>query len=788
MRFTRLTARAHGPFTDETLIPAPGFTVVWGLNEAGKSSWHSAAFLAITGLTRKRGRPPKHEQHSIDRRRPRSGDQWRLEADLHLDDGDDLRVIWDLNQRVAKVLDGLGRDRSNEWLTGGAPDLARIVGLDRASFLATACVRQSDLQRVHDDAGLLQELLQKATTSADADATASAAITLIDQYRKEHVGLERENSTRPLMEARRRVEATGEALMVAEDRHRARLELLGELTARRAELAERQLEGRALRAALDVAHARRRHTRQQRERVGLDHLTRRVRELTDQLDHTEQRVRVLTAARAHAERVETVRRIEQQTAQIAKARAAAAAADRAHAELQARRPPTPRHDDDVAHPAWLIGAIALALVGVVLGIAIHPMLHLLTMAGIASVVLASRRRTHPRTSAPVGGVAERPALTEAQAQAQAQARADHHAALTAQLVDRHTQEAHAAEAAAGRSLARLRRLDPDGADHLARRSVDDLDTQLSAWGTDLARLRQARDERAGQLRQLRDTLAERPLGTSHDPTSALGQVDSSDDHDAGTVATLAREVHDLEGAFTSLAPSSALGLALDDLPAIDALEQRLLVSTTEAEAVHQLVAGLEGRMQERDAPRATADPAVAVENHEAAQRELARVRELAEVLDETRSLLAAAEDRVHRDIAPRLNAAIDRWLPHLFGDRYAKVLIDPATLDVQVFAAGDARRADLLSQGTTEQFYLLLRVALTETLTTAGGESCPLLLDEITVNFDRERKVAVLELLREVAAERQVLLFTQEDDVRAWAETNLSGPHALIELSGRVPA
>ncbi len=123
----------------------------------------------------------------------------------------------------------------------------------------------------------------------------------------------------------------------------------------------------------------------------------------------------------------------------------------------------------------------------------------------------------------------------------------------------------------------------------------------------------------------------------------------------------------------------------------------------------------------------------------------------------------------------------------MFGDRYSTVRIDPATLGVKVFSEGDPRRADLLSQGTAEQFYPLLRIALVETLTATSSESCPLILDDISVNFDSERKTAALGLLQELATERQVILFAQEDEVRSWAEANLGDRDKLVLLSRRVP-
>src|SRR5437773_6693135 len=56
MRVTHVVARAFGPFHGERLDLAPGMTVVTGPNESGKSTWHAALRLALTGLRRGRGR------------------------------------------------------------------------------------------------------------------------------------------------------------------------------------------------------------------------------------------------------------------------------------------------------------------------------------------------------------------------------------------------------------------------------------------------------------------------------------------------------------------------------------------------------------------------------------------------------------------------------------------------------------------------------------------------------------------------------------------------------------
>ena len=83
------------------------------------------------------------------------------------------------------------------------------------------------------------------------------------------------------------------------------------------------------------------------------------------------------------------------------------------------------------------------------------------------------------------------------------------------------------------------------------------------------------------------------------------------------------------------------------------------------------------------------------------------------------------------------------------------------------------RKADLLSYGTAEQVYLLLRVALADHLT-RHHDTCPLVLDDVTVHADPARTHDILDLLLTTASQRQVILFTQEEQVAAWARELLT--------------
>jgi uncharacterized protein YhaN len=185
------------------------------------------------------------------------------------------------------------------------------------------------------------------------------------------------------------------------------------------------------------------------------------------------------------------------------------------------------------------------------------------------------------------------------------------------------------------------------------------------------------------------------------------------------------------------------------------------------------------------AERAATYPSVAEAEEEvaAARAELTRVQELDETLGLAIGFLQRAQERVHREIVPELTGLLREWLPQLTGGRYVDVRMDPASLSVEVCGpTREFRAAHLLSHGTAEQIYLLLRVALAERLT-AGHDTCPLLLDDVTVHADPARTRELLELLRELSAERQIVLFAHQQQVCDWARDVLDGTRdALIVL------
>jgi uncharacterized protein YhaN len=196
--------------------------------------------------------------------------------------------------------------------------------------------------------------------------------------------------------------------------------------------------------------------------------------------------------------------------------------------------------------------------------------------------------------------------------------------------------------------------------------------------------------------------------------------------------------------------------------------------TSQLETAGQELANVQGQIHNYETrPASVAD---AEEELRIAEEELSKIRLLSETLDATHGFLTQAKNKVFRDIAPFLADSVKKYLPVITLGRYLDARVDPSTLQVHVCDEnGKWRQAALLSYGTAEQIYLLLRLAMTEYLT-KPSEICPLILDDITVQSDSLRKRRILDTLKAVSETRQVILFSQEEEVFQWATENLADP------------
>ena len=144
----------------------------------------------------------------------------------------------------------------------------------------------------------------------------------------------------------------------------------------------------------------------------------------------------------------------------------------------------------------------------------------------------------------------------------------------------------------------------------------------------------------------------------------------------------------------------------------------------------------------------------------------ARIAETEEARDRAFLLarLVEAGDRRFRDRhQPTLLLRAGEHLGGITGGRYDRIEVGDAS-DKSFYLSGPRelvpRRVEgSLSQGTREQVYLALRLAVVDHLD-EGEERLPLVMDETLVNWDATRRDRAFDLLEQVGRNRQVFFFT----------------------------
>ena len=123
-------------------------------------------------------------------------------------------------------------------------------------------------------------------------------------------------------------------------------------------------------------------------------------------------------------------------------------------------------------------------------------------------------------------------------------------------------------------------------------------------------------------------------------------------------------------------------------------------------------------------------------------------------------VLLEAGLEIKHTFAPELNSYMSSVITGLTAGRYSDLRgDDKLALKVTVPESGGVKSALSLSGAATDQMYLALRLAMASLLT-KGGESLPLIMDEVFSQLDDKRTALAIEYLYHTYEEKQVMIFT----------------------------
>ncbi len=775
----------------------PLITVIYGPNESGKSTLHTALRVALAGVDLPgRGRLPKESEQVLRRFKPWRGQHFNVEAEVELASGR-YRFIRDLAQPDnCQVLDLIrGGDVTGQFRRGRTVDVSVMLGMSREAFLAISTVAQDQILEISGNS--LQSDLQRAVSTSGAHTSVRSALELLRSWRQEHLRGERTNR-RPMDKVTQQLdEAQKRLLWALETRQRlgdelAQLETLRE----RLELTEKS----ALSAELSWKAA---------ELVELDQDLIAIEEIDNSLGSIGQVALPKDPQEIHEAALgatQMAQQLVEAEANVAKLTPADASQAKLAGELsvseltflaEAIDRPVP------ALPAQAGGASRLELLDRT-SVALYRWSSdmVAVVGGVVGVALIAKAITAPSTQqlpvalftagllvlvAGAGGflILQR-RLRRLLAVAGFSSVADMRKARRSRDPEVLKAVAAQEEVLAQRAKARQRLgemgLSQLGGDQLRQLAIElpplqEALQKMASWQSTADRVREelsGRGAKVGlsgtdpQLIAVRLTTLAREAEVAVEADRRrtelrLRRDERLNGRELRSLISRAEELRTEVGSRTRAGaptrptrPAAELRVEYDQArSARDQLRDELLPK--------------EGSLQQQ--LKESGDLVELEEQVADLTAELGRMQRAEAAINLAIAELESAEGEIQNSLAPVLAEGLARRLPHLTHRRYSQAWVDPEDLSMHVAAPNSTRQVPVenLSQGTQEQIYVCLRMVLAQALS-PKGEQLPLVFDDPSVNSDDRRCFALLDTLLELSQTSQVVVFSHERRVAEWAQ------------------
>ena len=697
MRIYKMTA-TFGKLEHETLTLEPGLNIITAPNEWGKSTWCAFLLAMLYGLDT-RVKSTKTTLADKERYQPWSGSPMSGRIDLNWN-GRDITI-----ERLTRRRVPLGEFQAYETASGlpveelnAANCGAQLLGVEQTVYRRAGFIRFSDLPVTQDEA--LRRRLNALVTTGDESGAADRLAAQLKDLRNKC----RYNKSGLLPQAEAQLEQLEqkltelESLDIQSKKLRERIEdvktWLKQLYNHQQALAYEKQASDAVR----VAQAR--DARLQAEET-LNQMETQCASLPPRME-TEEKVRELRAFRDQWNAIREEEReapAQPQKPEMPNPFTGLTAEDaRAMAREDAKQL-TQLSGGKLPLVLMAVGIVGLLAAGVLVNLSAYAFAALAGVAGLASLFLGVRQYTEGKRQ-------------------------------TAAIVKKY-------------GTADWKQWTAPIAEY--EQAVEDYSEKLKTYQEVTSDL----EVRLMVLRKRRDSLCglQEPEEVLEFWQQAQRQWESCEQ--ARREAVLARQHYE---ALSSMVRPVEKPAFQDNLTQNEAETANLLAEcAAEQQRLQNRLGQYQGRMEILGSPQE-----LGLQHKRVADR-IARLEETYGALTIALDTLSQARSSLQRRFAPRITQRAQEILSALTENRYHSL-----TMGEDFSLQAGAGQEDVLhdaiwrSDGTVDQLYLSLRLAVAEELT----PEAPLVLDDVLVRFDDARMAQALKILRQMAENKQVICFT----------------------------
>ena len=697
MRIYKMTA-TFGKLEHETLTLEPGLNIITAPNEWGKSTWCAFLLAMLYGLDT-RVKSTKTTLADKERYQPWSGSPMSGRIDLNWN-GRDITI-----ERVTRRRVPLGEFQAYETASGlpveelnAANCGAQLLGVEQTVYRRAGFIRFSDLPVTQDEA--LRRRLNALVTTGDESGAADRLAAQLKDLRNKC----RYNKSGLLPQAEAQLEQLEqkltelESLDIQSKKLRERIEdvktWLKQLYNHQQALAYEKQASDAVR----VAQAR--DARLQAEET-LNQMETQCASLPPRME-TEEKVRELRAFRDQWNAIREEEReapAQPQKPEMPNPFTGLTAEDARATAREDAKQLTQLSGGKLPLVLMAVGIVGLLAAGVLVNLSAYAFAALAGVAGLASLFLGVRQYADGKRQ-------------------------------TAAIVEKY-------------GTADWKRWTAPIAEY--EQAVEDYSEDLKNYQEITSDL----EVRLMVLRKRRDSLCglQEPEEVLEFWQQAQRQWESCEQ--ARREAVLARQHYE---ALSSMVRPVDKPAFQDNLTQNEAETARLLSEcAAEQQRLQNRLGQYQGRMEILGSPQE-----LGLQRKRVADR-IARLEETYEALTIALDTLSQARSSLQRRFAPRITQRAQEILSALTENRYHSL-----TMGEDFSLQAGAGQEDVLhdaiwrSDGTVDQLYLSLRLAVAEELT----PEAPLVLDDALVRFDDARMTQALKILRQMAENKQVICFT----------------------------
>lgn len=171
----------HGKLNDLELDLSPSLNVIYGENEAGKSTLQNFILAMLYGPLRHELRQKRYE-NEVFLKKPWNGGRWGGTIRFRLDSGKIYEVVRDFDKKTVNIYDEFGNDITNEFgrtRNGDSNFAEELLGVDKNIFKDTVFISQNMVDSLSNRESL-RDRIQAIVSTGSEDVSSKFAVEKLE--------------------------------------------------------------------------------------------------------------------------------------------------------------------------------------------------------------------------------------------------------------------------------------------------------------------------------------------------------------------------------------------------------------------------------------------------------------------------------------------------------------------------------------------------------------------------------------------------------------------------------